>query len=143
MCFSVNCDFWMMKFVLLIQVVLWAWWISWNCYVMCLNFIVVVVKSFWWFLLICVEIMNWWVINVETCLNSLHKCLLMFVCWWDLNWCDCCEVWIKMRKLWVLVKNELGDEYVVNWDFDSMFVVVLIVFWCIFFFLIKPFDVCN
>jgi len=46
--------------------------------------------------------MNWWVINVETCLNmfkSLHKCLLMFVCWWGLNLCDCCEVWMKYEKI--------------------------------------------
>jgi len=29
------------------------------------------------------------VIVVEICLDSLHKCLFMFVCWWGSNWCDC------------------------------------------------------
>jgi len=37
----------------------------------------------------------------------------------------------KLRKLWVLVENELGDEIEVNWCYDSKFVVVFNVFWCL------------
>jgi len=39
-----------------------------------------------------------------------------------------CEVWMKMRKYELLVKNELDDHFDMNWCYDSMFVVVLIVF---------------
>jgi len=41
-----------------------------------------------------------------------------------------CEVWMKNEKMWVLVKNEHGDVFDHNWCYDSMFVVVLNVFWC-------------
>jgi len=43
--------------------------------------------------------MNWWMIIVETCLNSLHKCLYMFVV--DGVWIDVvvCEVWMKTEKI--------------------------------------------
>jgi len=41
-----------------------------------------------------------------------------------------CEVWMKMRKYEFLVKNELNDDFDVNWGYDSMIVSVLNVFWC-------------
>jgi len=61
--------------------------------------------------------MNWWVIVVEICLNSLNKCLSMFVCWWGLNWCGClwslnekwesCGFWWKMNIMMILVRIEV------------------------------------
>ena len=41
-----------------------------------------------------------------------------------------CEVWMKMNKYELLVKNKLDDDFDMNWGHDSMFVVVLIVFEC-------------
>jgi len=41
------------------------------------------------------------------------------------------EVWMKMRKMVVFGENELHDDFEVNWCYDSMFVVVLNVFWCL------------
>ena len=41
-----------------------------------------------------------------------------------------CEVWMKMGKYELLMKNELDDDFDVNWGYDSMFVSVLISFWC-------------
>jgi len=41
-----------------------------------------------------------------------------------------CEVWMKMRKYELLVKNELDDDFDANWGYDPMFGVVLIVFGC-------------
>ena len=41
-----------------------------------------------------------------------------------------CKVWMKNEKMWVLVKNEQNDDFVENWCYDSMFVVVLMAFWC-------------
>ena len=62
-------------------------------------------------------IMNWWGIVVETCLNSLHKCLFMFVCWWGLNWCGClwslnekwenCGCWWKMNIMMILMRIDV------------------------------------
>jgi len=37
---------------------------------------------------------------------------------------------MKNEKMWVLVKNEQNDDFVENWCYDSMFVVVLMAFWC-------------
>jgi len=54
----------------------------------------------------------------------------MFVCCWGLNWVVVCEVWMKMRKYELLVKNELDDDYDENWCYDSMFISVLVAFWC-------------
>jgi len=61
--------------------------------------------------------MNWWVIVVGICLNSLHKCLLMFVCWWVLNWCGClwslnekrenCEFWWKKNIMMILMRIDV------------------------------------
>jgi hypothetical protein len=75
--------------------------------------------------------MNWWVIVVETCLNSLHKCLYMIVCWWGLNWCDC---------LWSL--NENWEKWGFSWKMNIMMILMridvmipcLLLFWF-------PFDV--
>ena len=69
--------------------------------------------------------MNWWVIIVETCLNSIHKCLYVNGV---LIGVVVCGVWMKMRKYELLVKNELDDNFDMNWCYDSTF--VLIVFWC-------------
>jgi len=41
------------------------------------------------------------------------------------------EVWMKIEKLWVFVKNEHNVDFGENWCYDLMFVVVLNVFWCI------------
>ena len=87
---------------------------------MCLKLIVVFVdKLFWWFLLIQVCSMNWLMIIVETCSNSLHKCLFMFVCWWGLNWFSC---------LWVLDENDefwvFGEKWSKWWFWGEL------VFWC-------------
>jgi len=35
---------------------------------------------------------------------------------------------MKLEKFWVLLKNDLNDEYEVNWCFDLMFVMPLISF---------------
>jgi len=75
--------------------------------------------------------MNWWVINVETCLNhfiNVYLCLYV-----DGVWIGMIVVMFEwnMRKLWVLVKNKLGDEFEVNWGFDLMFIVVFIAFFVI------------
>jgi len=73
--------------------------------------------------------MNWWVTVVETCLNLLHKCLFMFVCWWGLNWCG--SFWSlneKKEKMVVFGENELDDDFEMNWCYNLMFVVALNVF---------------
>jgi len=72
------------------------------------------ISCFWWFFINWVKIMNWWVIVVEICLNSLHECLFMFICWRSLNLCGClwslnekwenCGFWWKMNIMMVLVK---------------------------------------
>jgi len=41
-----------------------------------------------------------------------------------------CEVWMKMNKYDLLVKNELDDDFDENWCYDSIFIIVLIAFWC-------------
>ena len=40
------------------------------------------------------------------------------------------EVWMRMRKYEFLVKNKIDDDFDIKWSYDSMFVSVLIVFWC-------------
>ena len=75
--------------------------------------------------------MNWWVIIVETCLNSLYECFFVFVCWWGSNWCGC--LW-SLNEKWEnggFGGYELDDEIEVNWCSYSMFVVVSNVFWCL------------
>ena len=75
--------------------------------------------------------MNWWVIFVEICLNSFHKCFV-YVCMlmgFEVVWLFMKFEW-KLRKLWVLVENELGNEFKVN----CVIIPSLLWFW-------MPFDV--
>jgi len=53
------------------------------------------------------------VIIVETCLNSLHKCLYMIVCWWGLNWRGCLR---SLSEIWKIVG--FGEKWARWW------------FWC-------------
>jgi len=57
----------------------------------------------------------------------IYVCMLME---FELVWLFVKFEW-KMRKFWVLVKNEHNVDFHENWCYDSMFVVVLIAFWCI------------
>ena len=41
-----------------------------------------------------------------------------------------CEVWMKTKNYELSMKNELDDDFDMNWCYDSMFIVVLIAFWC-------------
>jgi len=58
---------------------------------------------------------------------NYYLCVYFFWVWIDVV---VCEVWMKNEKMWVLVKYEQNDHFDENWCFDSMFVVVLNVFWC-------------
>jgi len=56
----------------------------------------------------------------------------MFVCCWGVRiGVVVCEVWMKMWKYEFLVKNEFDEDFVLKWGYESMFISVLIVFWCI------------
>jgi len=68
--------------------------------------------------------MNWWVVVVDMWLNSLHECLFMSVCWWDLNGCGC---------LWSLNEKWGNDDELVLWFdvcccFEYLFVVYKLVY---------------
>jgi len=54
----------------------------------------------------------------------MNICLCLYVDGFELVWLFIKFEW-KMRKLWFLVENELGDEFEVNWCYDSKFVIVL------------------
>jgi len=54
----------------------------------------------------------------------MNICLCLYVDGFELVWLFIKFEW-KMRKLWFLVENELGDEFEVNWGYDSKFVIVL------------------
>ena len=57
----------------------------------------------------------------------VYVCMLMG---FELVWLFMKFEW-KLRKLWVLVENEIGDEFEVNWCYNFKLVVVLNVFWCL------------
>jgi len=56
--------------------------------------------------------MNWWVIIVETCLNSLDKWLYIFVCCWIWIVVVVCEV---NEKIWVF-----GEKWIWWWFWYEM-----------------------
>jgi len=68
------------------------------------------------------------VIIVETCLTHL---ICDYICLYVVGvWIVVCEVWMKMIKYEFLLKNGLDDDFDVNWGCETMFVSVLIAFWC-------------
>jgi len=56
----------------------------------------------------------------------------MFVCWWDLNWCGCFDVWMANEKNGGFGRNELDDD--LRWV--GVIIRCLLWFW-------MPFYVCN
>ena len=58
-----------------------------------------------------------------------YICLYVVGVWIDVV---ICEVWMKMRKyeFFFVVKNGLDDDFDMNWGYNSIFVSVLIAFWC-------------
>ena len=50
-------------------------------------------------------------------IHFINVCLCLYV---DVIWIGVvvCEVWMKNEKIVVLVKNELDDEFELNWCYD-------------------------
>jgi len=79
-----------------------------------------------------IECKSWigeWLLLKHVWIHFINVCTWLYVDW---VWIGVIvyEVWIKNEKKWgVLVKNEHSDNFGENWYYDSMFLVVSIVFW--------------
>ena len=84
--------------------------------------------EFW--LIECESWIGGWLLLKHVWIHFINVCLCLYV---DEIWIGVVsyEVWMKNEKMVVFGEDEHGDEFEVNWCYDSMFVGVLNVLWCL------------